>query len=86
MQVILRAAGVELGIGIDKEHLTTATFRFVGIQRLAGEIRTQHQDTGRDTGAVEQVLGQANDGLDKVLFKEFLTNLFLSLVSGKLRW
>src|SRR5215470_7756086 len=68
---------MELGIGIDKEHLTTATFRFVGIRRMADEIRTQHQDTGRDAGAVEQVRRQANDGLDEVLFEEFLTDLFL---------
>src|SRR5262249_8154926 len=76
-QVVLRTAGMELSIGIDKEHLTTATFRFVGIRRMTGKIRTQHQDTGRDAGAVEQVLRQANDGLDEVLFEEFLTDLFL---------
>ena len=76
-QVVLRAAGVELGVGIDEEHLAAAVCGLVRVRRLAGEVRTHHQDAGRDAGAVEQVRRQADDGLDEVLFEELLADLLL---------
>ena len=70
-KIVLRASGMELGVGIDKEHLAATVGGFVRIGRPAGEIGAHHEDAGRDARAVEQVLRQADDRFDEVLFEEF---------------
>lgn len=67
-KVVLCAASVELGVSIDEENLAATLRGLVRVRRLAGEIRVHHEDAGRDARAVEQVLRQANDGFDEVLF------------------
>ncbi|EXI91524.1 MAG: hypothetical protein AW12_01250 [Candidatus Accumulibacter sp. BA-94] len=61
--------GVVFGIGVDEQHLSAPACR------LAVGLRTQHQDAGGDGGAVEQVLRQADDGLDQILIDPLLANL-----------
>ena len=81
-QVVLRAAGMELGVGVDEEHLASAFCGLVRVRRLAGEVRPHHKDAGRDARAVEQILRQADDGFDQVLFEKLLAD-FLFRAAAK---
>ena len=45
----------------------------------------QHQDAGRDAGAVEQVRGQADDGLEPVVLEDALADLALRRRRGTAR-
>ena len=66
-QVVLRLALAVFAVGVDEEHVVT----------LLGAILVQHQDAGRDTGAVEQVAGQADDGFKITPVDEILARLAL---------
>ena len=73
-EIVLRASGMELGIGIDEEHLAATDGGLVRVGRLAGEIGPHDENARRDARAVKQVLRQADDGFDEVLFEEFLAD------------
>ena len=54
-EVILGAAGMELGVGVDEKDLATPVGGFGRVLRSAGQIGSQHQDAGGDRGAIEEV-------------------------------
>ena len=62
-QVVLRPALEVLAVGVDEQHLALALGRLAAVVALA---LAQHQDAGRDAGAVEQVGGQADHGFQQV--------------------
>ena len=66
---------MELGVGIDEQHLAAAVLGLVRDWRLAGEVGAHDQNAGRDAGAVEEVVRQADDGFDEVLLEELLADL-----------
>ena len=68
LQVVLRPAGPVLGVGVDEEHLALA----LGWLCALGP---QHQDAGGDAGAVEEVGGQADDGVEQVVLDEALADV-----------
>src|SRR5439155_8599586 len=74
--IVLRAAAMELRVGIGEQHLAAARRRLVGIWKLAGKVGPHDQNARRNTRAVEKVWRQADHGLDQVLFEELLPNLF----------
>jgi hypothetical protein len=64
-EVVLRAAGGELAVGVDEQHLALA---FGG----AGCGAAQDEDAGGDAGAVEQVRGEADRCLQAVTLDDAL--------------
>ena len=78
----MRAAGMELGVSIDEEHLAATVGGLVWVRRVAAEVRPHHEDAGRDARAVEQVLRQADDGFDEILFEKLFAD-FLFRAAAK---
>ena len=73
-KIILRAARLELAVGIDEEDFPGALRRFF-------LLRSRDDDAGRDAGVVEELRRQADDGLDMSLSMNF----FRILPSSPLR-
>ena len=73
-QVVLRFAFAVFAVGVDEEH---AALVALGIEALSGTGLVEHQDAGRYAGAIKQVAGQANDGLQVAFVDEVLARLAL---------
>ena len=62
-EVVLRPALAVLAVGVDEQHLARA---LGGL----GPWCAQHEDAGRDAGAVEEVRAEADDRLEDVLVEK----------------
>ena len=82
-EVVLRTAGEELGVGVDEKHALAAGLGFVGVGGAAGAVGPHDDDAGGDAGAVEEILRQADDGLDEVFLQPLAANLALGPAAEK---
>ncbi len=71
LQVVLGAAGIELGVGIDEQYLPLAARWFVRVGKIAGAVGPQDEQAGGDARAIEQVGRQADYRLDEVFSEPF---------------